>query len=143
MSRPASIEKGALIKQCQNLAAELGRAPYEWEFDTNASTHCYKSVTNYFESWNAFLTACGLPANRVTGTSKDEIKQYIINLADDLKRVPTRAEYAKYAKKNGLCSAMVVQKFWGSWTNCLIDCGFMPSKYKKLKPPGHKDYFEV
>ena len=143
MARPASIEKEALIKQCRELSQKLGRAPYEWEFDTNTGTHCYKSVTNYFESWNAFLIACGLTVNRVTGTSKSQIRQYIMNLANELKRAPTRAEYAKYAKENGLCSAMVIQRYWGSWTNCLIDCGFMPSKSKKQRPYGHKDYFEI
>ena len=128
INRLVGIENETLVKQCQTLAAELGRTPTVYEFDQNSDTHSGYAVIQHFGSWNAFLKECGLPVNRVTGITKEELRWHILYLAQLYKKAPTRAEFNKYAKINGLCSSMVIQRYWGTYTNCLIDCGLRPNK---------------
>lgn len=130
INRLIGIENELLVQQCQALAAELGRTPTVCEFDRNNDTHCSYTVIQHFGSWNAFLKECGLSVNRVTGVTKEELRWHILYLAQLYKKAPTKAKFNKYAKENGLCSSMVIQRYWGTYTNCLIDCGLRPNVCK-------------
>ncbi len=64
INRQRDISKEKLIKQCQQLAAELGKTPTIDDFNKHDKTPCDYTVRKHFGSWNKFLKECGLPLNQ-------------------------------------------------------------------------------
>lgn len=116
-----NVEKDALIFDYKKLAGKLERTPYALEFYEEFG--CQYAVCKFFGSWNTFVKTCDLKFNRVTGTEKDELIERVLKLAKELGRTPLRAEFNCQAQESNLCSAMVVQRYFGTWTKCLEYCG--------------------
>lgn len=131
VNRTIGIERETLINQCKTLAEKLGRPPTVSEFTRDKDTHCEHTVVKLFGSWNNFIQESDLKFTRVTGTERDDLIQRVLELASKLGHPPTRAEFNQHAKENNLCTSMVVQRYFGTWTRCLEYCGLEPNIRRK------------
>lgn len=125
--RQIDARKIELISQCKKLAEKLGRVPTVTEFNEDVSTHSVCTVESIFGSWNNLIDACGFKFARVTGTKKEDLIKRVLNLTKKLGKTPSRAEFNRHAQENNLCSAMVVQRYFGTWTEFLEYCNLRPN----------------
>lgn len=132
MTKNDTIADRAYLLSCyKDLVEKLERAPYASEFYEEYG--CQYAVRKHFGSWNTLVKSCDLKFNRVTGTGKEELVERVLKLAKGLGRTPTRAEFNRQSQENNLCSAMVVQRYFGTWTKCIEFCKLEPVYRRKGK----------
>ena len=125
------VEKDALISNYKLLVHKLERSPYALEFYQEFG--CQSAVRKFFGSWNKLVKTCKLRFNRVTGTEKDELVERVIELSRELGKTPTTREFNDRARENNLCSTMVIQRYFGTWTKCLKCCKLEPNINRKSR----------
>lgn len=120
------IPASRLLAELRRLADEKGRAPSRREMDKEGR---YGSGTfgNRFGSWTKALRKLGVEpctAGRGVEISKQDVKDSIRALADQLGHVPTVSEMAS----QGSCSPKTAQTRYGSWNNALRAAEFEPNQ---------------
>ena len=121
----------ALIREMKMLAKELGRTPTSTEFDSDYRTSSMATVRNHFGSWNNGIKAAGLNINveRRRFTREEKLKQ-IIDLASELGRTPTMAEFNSNPDTASICA---ITNEFGSWPNYVIEAGLKPNPRGRFK----------
>lgn len=132
----SKLGKDALISNYKNLAQKLGRAPFASEFYKEFD--CQYAIRKHFGSWNNLVETCNLKFNRVTGTEKDELIERVLRLAKEIGRTPTTREFNENARKNNLCSTMVINRYFGTYTKFIEHCGLEPNIRRIYKKKGTK-----
>ena len=123
-SRSARIANKKLIRQVKILATELGRTPIMEEFDKDPRMASTATIRSKFGSWNNFIEAAGLKANKPR-PSGDELIQQVQMLAQELGRTPTAKEFDADSRTAWTGTA---QNRFGSWNKFLEAAGLKINK---------------
>jgi hypothetical protein len=115
--------RSELIEKLQALALRLGHTPAEDEANAAPDCPCHQTYVNRFGSWNAALSAAGLPLNRQAALYDREMLLRILRrLADELGRTPTRADL----EERDLPGVKTFARHLGSWRKALAAVGLKP-----------------
>lgn len=128
-----------LIKELQDVAEELGRAPSIREFREKSAMSKYHMLQE-FGSWNAARNAADLdfiqtkygaaegepvgytPTDPPPQISEEELFDEIERLIEELGRIPTKLEMADIGKYG----ASTYEERFGSWRDAIAEAGYEP-----------------
>lgn len=115
--------KADLMEEYIEMARKLGKTPTIHEHTKYSKIRCGKTVSELFGgSFTNFQIACGLSLNphNVNKYNKDELKQNLLKLYNDLDRKPMQLDIddCEY-----LPSAYTISHYFGSLTQALIEIG--------------------
>ena len=120
-----------LLEMLQDLADDLGRPPRSREVNAHDELPTTGIFKSRFDSWTNALTEAGLQPDPVQQHhTDDELIGMLLDLADDLERVPTARELNK---REHLPSSSLYQNRFGSWTVSLEYAGLTP-QYRSGPP---------
>jgi len=114
-----------LLAEIRRLASLKGRSPTmrEMESEGKYSASTYKT---HFETWSNALSKVGLEVHQSTpsvSVTKQDIREAIRDLADQLDRVPTATEM----EAHGRHSPKTAQRRFGTWNEALRAAGLEPN----------------
>jgi hypothetical protein len=115
--------RAELISKLRKLAARLGHTPAQQDVNLHPDYPCHATYVNHFGSWNAAITAAGLPLNRSTEPcSSEELKTILQQLVEELGRAPTHRDLAE----RRLPTARTFARYLGDWREALMVLGACP-----------------
>lgn len=115
--------KADLMEEYIEMAYKLGKTPTIYEYTKYSKIRSGKIVSDLFGgSFTNFQIACGLSLNphNVDKYNKDELKQNLLKLYNDLSRKPTQLDITDCEY---LPSMNTISHYFGSLTQALIEIG--------------------
>ncbi len=120
--------------KCREWNRPLGVGIFQWNRSVpRAARPSVATVQQHFGSWNAGLTAAGLPVRigRETKWTAESVLEVIRSEGRRLGRAPSLWDFRvsrSKGKGKGLPSECVVSKHFGSWNAAIEAAGFAPRR---------------
>lgn len=119
------VTHGEIKAELRRLAEETGQTPTT-KLTDGEGAYSAKCVASEFDSWNDALRSVGLTPNQREDITPADLKQDILNVAEQLGHPPTSAEQ----RELGAYCVKQAQNAFGSWNDALRAAGFDPHHEK-------------
>ena len=119
--------KELIIIAIQDFYSKYNRSPKAKDFTNNSSYPAYRTVFNYFDSWNSALIAAGLPINRNQKKPKYWTREEIIITIQNFHNIHKRLPKTRDFVGSDFPSNYVIINHFDSWNNAIMAAGFEPN----------------
>lgn len=136
------IPTDELLTNLQDVATGLGKTPTQAEYrNHDQSKFSVGTFEEKFNKWNRAAREAGLEPNKRHNIPTDELLTNIRDVATDLSKTPTQAEYTEHELSE--FSTYPFKTEFNSWWTCVVTAGCRPFNRRPLQPSTLDQYYQT